>query len=181
MKLSNGTFANAVAWIFENTDIKDQKTLAEVTGITETTISRILNDKVKQPSHDTILRLNKSFDNIFNMDYFAGRSVVMLNADVAYFQKNPDKSPFHLPENKEQEIPSWADSLINLVSNNTKATEALVRENAKLKESIQSIIEENKKLRSDLTNLSKQNNHQPVFYDATEESLSMAAEDINKN
>ena len=105
----------------------------------------------------------------------------MLNADVAYFQQHPDKSPFHLPEEIEQDIPAWADSLINLVSDNIKATEALVRENAKLKESIRSVIEENKKLRTDLANLLKQNNHQTVFYESTEESLPMAAEDINKN
>ena len=177
MKLSNGTFTHAVEWIYENTPVKDQKTLAEVTGITETTISRILNDRVKRPSLDTIRRLNDAFGGIFNMSYFTGESVILLVEDVAYYQSHPGE----IGAQSSPDIPSWADSLISLVSNNIKATEELVRENEKLKESIQSIIDENKKLRLDLARLLKQNNHQTVFYDATEESLPMAAEDINKN
>lgn len=82
MRLSNGLFAHAIDWIYANTDVKDQKTLAALTKITETTISRILNDRVNKPSEDTILKLNNAFGGIFNLSYFRGESTYLLMQDV---------------------------------------------------------------------------------------------------
>ncbi len=83
MRLSNGLFAHAIDWIYANTEVKDQKTLAALTKISETTISRILNDRVKKPSEDSILRLNDAFGGIFNLSYFRGESpyLLMKNAE----------------------------------------------------------------------------------------------------
>lgn len=82
MRLSNGLFAHAIDWIYANTDVKDQKTLAALTKITETTISRILNDRVNKPSEDTILKLNNAFGGIFNLSYFRGESTYLLMQDA---------------------------------------------------------------------------------------------------
>jgi transcriptional regulator with XRE-family HTH domain len=82
MRLSNDLFARALDWIYVNTDIKDQKSLAAYTGITETTISRILNDRVKHPSEDTIRKLNDAFDGIFNPAYFRGENIYLLMKDA---------------------------------------------------------------------------------------------------
>ena len=82
MRLSNGLFAHAIDWIYANTEVKDQKTLAALTKITETTISRILNDRVKKPSEDSILRLNDAFGGIFNLSYFRGESPYLLMKDA---------------------------------------------------------------------------------------------------
>jgi transcriptional regulator with XRE-family HTH domain len=82
MRLSNGLFAHAIDWIYANTEVKDQKTLAALTKISETTISRILNDRVKKPSEDSILRLNDAFGGIFNMAYFRGESDFLLVEDA---------------------------------------------------------------------------------------------------
>ena len=82
MRLSNGLFAHAIDWIYANTEVKDQKTLAALTKISETTISRILNDRVKKPSEDSILRLNDAFGGIFNLSYFRGESPYLLMKDA---------------------------------------------------------------------------------------------------
>ena len=171
MKLSNGLFAHAVEWIFENTEIKDQKTLAAFTGITETTISRILNDKVKKPSVDTIKKLNDAFDGLFNLAYFSGASVIFLNADAAYFKQHPEKSPLHqatVPEASasvtSSDIPAWADSLINLVSQNTSIIHDLRVENAQLREAMIAVIEDNKKLRKELAETLALMKHKQVKY-----------------
>jgi transcriptional regulator with XRE-family HTH domain len=83
MRLSNGLFAHAIDWIYANTEVKDQKTLAALTKISETTISRILNDRVKKPSEDSILRLNDAFGGIFNLSYFRGESPYLLMKDAS--------------------------------------------------------------------------------------------------
>ena len=183
MKLSNGLFAQAVQWIFENTEIKDQKTLAAFTGITETTISRILNDKVKKPSVDTIKKLNDAFDGLFNLAYFSGASVVLLNADASYFKRHPEKSPLHQatePESSDlvqpSDIPAWADSLIHLVSQNTALIHDLRVENAQLREAMIAVIEENKKLRKELAETLALMKHKQIIYKQEENILPMAAE-----
>ena len=72
----NGIFEYVINYLIQTGRIKDQKELSEVTGITETTISRILHDKVKEPSKDTLRRLNAAFDYIFNMDYLNGKKCI---------------------------------------------------------------------------------------------------------
>ena len=82
MTLANGIFAQVLDYLLKVKMVKDQHELAAVTGITETTISRILNDKVRQPSRDTWQKLNEAFGNIFNPQYFRGESTIMLLEDI---------------------------------------------------------------------------------------------------
>lgn len=77
MRLGNDLFARAVNWLIDNKKVRDQQHLAEVTDITGTTISRIMNDRVKQPSKETIKKLLDAFPGIFNPDYFRGQSIWM--------------------------------------------------------------------------------------------------------
>lgn len=82
MTLGNELFALAVEWLYDHNKVADQKELAQVTGITETTISRILNNKVKKPSDATVRKLLNAFSGIFNPNYFRGKSIYMLMSDV---------------------------------------------------------------------------------------------------
>lgn len=82
MNTKNAKFKIALDWLCENRGIDGQKGLSEATGITETTISRILNDKVKKPSEETLRRLNEAFDGVFNMDFFRCKSPNMLAKEV---------------------------------------------------------------------------------------------------
>lgn len=81
MRLSNGLFAEAVNYLIDNGKVKDQQELSALTGITSTTISRILNDKVKQPSAETMQKLFDAFPGLFNPKYFRGESVYLLMED----------------------------------------------------------------------------------------------------
>lgn len=81
MRLSNGLFAEAVNYLIDNGKVKDQQDLSARTGITGTTISRILNDKVKQPSAETMQKLFDAFPGLFNPKYFRGESVYLLMED----------------------------------------------------------------------------------------------------
>jgi transcriptional regulator with XRE-family HTH domain len=87
MTLANGLFAQVLDYLVKEGIIKDQQELSIVTGITETTISRILNDKVRRPSNETWQKLNAAFGNIFNPQYFRGESPIMLVADIMPEQK----------------------------------------------------------------------------------------------
>ena len=81
MRLSNELFARAVYWLIDKKKVEDQQELSKVTGITETTISRILNDKVKKPSQETIRKLLDAFPDIFNPSYFWGEDIYMIMED----------------------------------------------------------------------------------------------------
>ena len=82
MTLSNELFARAVNWLIDNRKVEDQQDLSLKTGITETTISRIMNDRVKKPSEETIKKLLDAFPGVFNPEYFRGQNIYMLMQDV---------------------------------------------------------------------------------------------------
>ena len=75
-------FRAALDYLYQNGKATDQKAVADITGITPTTLSRIVNDHVKKPSDDTIRRLNEGFGHIFNPAYFRGETPTMLAADA---------------------------------------------------------------------------------------------------
>ena len=74
MGIKKENFSKAVEWLFANGMAKDQADLSKITGVTETSISRILNCKVKAPSDKTLRKFNSAFNGIFNMDFLRGYS-----------------------------------------------------------------------------------------------------------
>jgi transcriptional regulator with XRE-family HTH domain len=80
---SNETFAKMLDWIFTNTDSKKNVDVAQKTGINETTISRILNGRVKKTKQETLRAVNVAYGNVFNPEWLRGQSDVMLLADLA--------------------------------------------------------------------------------------------------
>lgn len=108
MILRNEIFAHVLDWLIKNKYVEDQKDLARKTGITPTTISRIMTGKV-EPKDETLRNLNEAFDNIFNMQYLRGRSTTMLAKDVIYYEKQPEENPMIASEpdvHPYQHIPS---------------------------------------------------------------------------
>lgn len=69
MRLKNEIFAAAFDWLVKNKGIDGQKGLAEATGISVNTISRIMTGKV-EPSDDTLRKLADKFG--FNMQWLRG-------------------------------------------------------------------------------------------------------------
>ena len=78
MNIKNENFATALDWLVQNKGIDGQKGLAEATGISTNTISRIMTGKV-QPSDATLRVLADKFD--FNMEWLRGRPVQPMFVD----------------------------------------------------------------------------------------------------
>ena len=138
----NECFRVAIDYLFKNGLIADQSELSKLTGISETSISRILNNRVKEPSEATIRKLNDAFGNIFNPEYFRGHSIHLLMEDVAYYAQHPEKdisSSKYVPLDERSEqvaepqqeyhaIPAWADTLMSIIAEQIQKNEALNRE-----------------------------------------------------
>jgi transcriptional regulator with XRE-family HTH domain len=60
----NERFKKALDWLYSEGLVVDQQELSSKTGINEATISRILNNKVRQPSPETIRKLVSKFRDI---------------------------------------------------------------------------------------------------------------------
>ena len=149
----NECFRVAMDYLFKNGLIADQSELSKLTGISETSISRILNNRVKEPSGATIRKLNDAFGNIFNPEYFRGHSIHLLMEDVEYYAQHPDKDPYSHryapikeraetaePEEYYSAIPKWADSIIQLVTDQVKTIEDLRREIYTLREELHAVL-----------------------------------------
>ena len=138
----NECFRVAMDYLFKNGLIADQSELSKLTGISETSISRILNNRVKEPSEATIRKLNDAFGNIFNPEYFRGHSIHLLMEDVAYYAQHPEKDissskyvpldersqQVAEPQQDYQPIPAWADTLMSIIAEQIQKNEALNRE-----------------------------------------------------
>ena len=140
MRLKNEIFATVLDWLIRENYVIDQSDLAHKTGITATTISRIMTGKV-EPKDETLRKLNAAFGNMFNMQYLRGLSTTMLAAELeqAISLHEDDKTPYTT-------LPKWADNLIDIMSKQIKESEAINRELR------QSITEVNA-LRTDLQKL----------------------------
>lgn len=77
----NILFLAALDYLFKEKMIVNQKELAKKIGISEGSLSRLKNG-TKGVSDETLRKLNETFGNIFNMQYFRGESDVMLVADI---------------------------------------------------------------------------------------------------
>lgn len=140
MRLKNEIFATVLDWLIREHYVIDQRDLSHKTGITATTISRIMTGKV-EPKDETLRKLNAAFGNMFNMQYLRGQSNTMLVADheEATSLHEDDKTPYTT-------LPKWADTLIEIMSKQIKENEVL---NQELRQSISDVDA----LRTDLQKL----------------------------
>ena len=126
----NERFRVALDYLYKNGLVADQRELSEKIGVSETSISQILNNRVKKPSESTIRKLNEAFGNIFNPEYFRCNSEHML-ADEPVQASEP--APDYVA------LPTWADSIIQLVTEQVKTIEELRREVAALHQEISNL------------------------------------------
>lgn len=68
----NQIFVAAFDYLNQIGRVGDQRELSQKTGISQTSISRIFNNHVRQPSEDSLRKLNAAFGNIFNMRWLRG-------------------------------------------------------------------------------------------------------------
>lgn len=157
MELRNEIFAHVFDWLRMNQKVKDQLDLANKTEISKNTITNILNGKTKV-SDKTLLKLNKGFGYIFNMDSLRGKDPYnMLIDDVN--EDSAHTSPFvycveqeREPEQKATEPKSHAEplSLQDGVESLLTLASQLIKENESLRRDLQASIHENKALHDQL-------------------------------
>ena len=126
----NERFRVALDYLYKNGLVADQRELSVKTGLSQKSISHILNNRVQKPSEATIRKLNEAFGNIFNPEYFRCNSEHML-ADEPVQASEP--APDYVA------LPRWADSIIQLVTEQVKTIEDLRREVAALHQEISNL------------------------------------------
>ena len=107
-KLKNQLFKVAVDYIYKEHLASGQGELAKKIGISDSALSRIMNDK-KFVGDETLRKMNETFGGIFNMAYFRGEDPqCMLMEDLAYYKQHPEERLVF--EKKPQEhTQSWPD------------------------------------------------------------------------
>ena len=128
--IRNERFRVALDYLYKNGLVADQRELSVKTGLSQKSISHILNNRVQNPSEATIRKLNEAFGNIFNPEYFRCNSENML-ADEPVQASEPTTDYVALPK--------WADSIIQLVTEQVKTIEDLRREVAALHNKINNL------------------------------------------
>ena len=128
--IRNERFRVALDYLYKNGLVADQRELSVKTGLSQKSISHILNNRVQNPSEATIRKLNEAFGNIFNPEYFRCNSENML-ADEPVQASEPTTDYMALPK--------WADSIIQLVTEQVKTIEDLRREVAALHQEINNL------------------------------------------
>lgn len=138
MRLRNNIFAAAFDYLKREKGIKTQKSLAELMGVSEDTITRILKDRC-EVTEDIITKLQTASGCIFNLQWLRGEDAFhMLASDVP--TDHIDMAAEDVPE---PFIPSWADSFFDIMTQQIKQNEELNRE---LRQSITEMKEITKQL-----------------------------------
>lgn len=150
-KVKNEMFKVAVDHLYQEKLVGSQGELAEKIGISDSALSRIMNDK-KFVSDDTLRKMNEAFGNIFNMAYFRGESTVLLAKDAAYYQQHPSDNPFAdfdkalkqqadsvTPVASAANIPDQASLMNATIAAQMESIESLKRELATKDDLIQSL------------------------------------------
>ena len=146
MRLRNNIFAAAFDYLKREKGIKTQKRLAELMGVSEDTITRILKDRC-EVTEDIITKLQTASGCIFNLQWLRGEDAFhMLASDV------PTEHIDMAAEDPKPFIPSWADSFFDIMTQQIKQNESL---NQELHQSIAEVKEIQQQLTTLLNTLKK--------------------------
>lgn len=76
-------FKKMLDWLCANIEsVNSQTDVARAAGLNETTVSRIMNGRVKNVKYKTLLAVNATYGNVFNPEWLRGESEVMLIEDI---------------------------------------------------------------------------------------------------
>ena len=111
-KLKNKLFKVAVDYLFREKKVGSQKELAEKIGITEQSLSRVMNGG-RTVSDKTLRLMNQAFGGIFNMAYFRGEDPhCMLMEDLIYYKQHPEERlVFEKPNGDNPALPEPANAV----------------------------------------------------------------------
>lgn len=91
------TFKKMLDWLYANTEANNQTDVARKAGMSQVTMSRILNGKVKNVKPETLRAVNDAYGNVFNPEWMRGESSVMLIADLPATGSDASPSEAHSP------------------------------------------------------------------------------------
>lgn len=145
MVITNDIFARAIQWLYDHGRIRDQKDFAAITGITETTLSRILNNKVKHPSPDTVRKVSSLFPGVFDavsnnrQSKITERTHDIQMSVIGHLVKEPEViEGMAADDDPRPHLPTWADTLLGILSKQIAENEVL---HSELKHSIAEVNE----------------------------------------
>ena len=107
--LPNHRVIAMVDYILDHRIYADQKQLAIAAGLTDTSISRMKSGKIKNPTVNSLMKINDACGGIFNLDYLRGRNNTMLVKDVV---KPANESAATEPPVSNTELSSYANSAL---------------------------------------------------------------------
>ena len=132
MRLRNNIFAAAFDYLKREKGIKTQKRLAELMGVSEDTITRILKDRC-DVTEDIITKLQTASGCIFNLQWLRGEDPIhMLIEDL----NDGMVAHFLPPEDEERNAPIDHSSLVNAALAAKDETIAALREQLKTKDEL---------------------------------------------
>ena len=145
MVITNDIFARAIQWLYDHGRIRDQKDFAAITGITETTLSRILNNKVRHPSPDTVRKVSSLFPGVFDavsnnrQSKITERTHDIQMSVLGHLVKEPEVvEGMAADDDPRPHLPTWADTLLGILSKQIAENEVL---HSELKQSIAEVNE----------------------------------------
>lgn len=146
MKEKNKVFVRVFEWLYMHGKAIDQADIAAKTGISATTISRIINHGVGRPDEKTIRKINAAFGNIFNPDFLRGQSDIMLieelSRDKATINSNQQQLTSTLPDYGSMTnaiIAAKDDAIMSLKRELAKTEDSAKRELAAKEETISAL------------------------------------------
>ena len=136
MRLRNNIFAAAFDYLKREKGIKTQKRLAELMGVSEDTITRILKDRC-EVTEDIITKLQTASGCIFNLQWLRGEDPIhMLVKDL----NDGLVAHFLPPEGEERNTPIDHSSLVNAALAAKDETIAALREQIQAKDELIAVL-----------------------------------------
>lgn len=151
----------ALQWLKQNKQIL-QRDVAAKMGITEVAFSYGMKRVKDKSDENFVISFHQATKQIFSLDW------------LLYGEGNMLDDKAKSSDGLSSGIPSWADSLIELVSSNTKSIEFLKKENESLRQEIRGLRNVLKSIGSDIRKA-----HRTATYDGKTIKLPIAAENIN--
>ena len=155
-KLKNELFKVAIDYLFREKKVGSQKELAEKIGITEPSLSRVMNGG-RTVSDKTLHKMNEAFGGIFNMAYFRGEDPhCMLMEDLVYYKQHPeerlvfDKPQEVAPTPQQPAMPEYVQKLFDEAVRMSTRNELLERQCEKLIGELRDSKEKNETFLSEL-------------------------------
>ena len=145
--LPNHRVIAMVDYILDHRIYADQKQLAIAAGLTDTSISRMKSGQIKNPTVNSLMKINDACGGIFNLDYLRGRSNTMLVKDVVKPANEPAATE---PPVSNAELSSYANSALASKDETIEALKSKLSDRDQLVEELREQLAEKRRDKAEL-------------------------------